>query len=196
LKIAANDATIAANAPYTGISITYYAVDQNRTIGGSSYPFRIIIAGNGATAEQIYEKIQYQLRQNSDIDAGAGVVTGKTADSLLYFVGNTLVTRPGVFIDNFNANDTNRIEFYDQNNVRRTFPFVAAGTLAFNTNLVADTDAVYRMYFKTLPGAGNDYGESGAITVQDAAGAPIAGTVSGLSEVAFDFAYDSNVQGG
>lgn len=196
LKIAANDATIAANAPYTGISITYYAVDQNRTIGGSSYPFRIIIAGNGATAEQIYEKVQYQLRQNSDIDAGAGFVTGKTADSLLYFVGNTLVTRPGVFIDNFNANDTNRIEFYDQNNVKRTYPFVAAGTLAFNTNLVADTDAVYRMYFKTLPGAGNDYGESGAITVQDSDGIPIAGTVSGLSEVPFDFAYDSNVQGG
>lgn len=136
------------------------------------------------------------MRQSTDIDAGAGTVTGKTANSLLYFVGNTLVTQPGVYIDNFNANDTNRIEFYDQNGVKRTFPFVAAGTLAFNTNLVSDTAAAYRMYFKTLPGAGNDFGEAGAVTVNNAAGSGIAGTVNGVSEIPFDFAYDSNVQGG
>ena len=52
------------------------------------------------------------------------------------------------------------------------------------------------MFFKTLPGAGNDYGEAGAITVNAADDAPIAGTVSGVGEVPFDFAYDSNVQGG
>lgn len=196
LKIAANDATIVANAPYTGITITYYGTDQNRIIGGTQCPFRVIINGNGATAEQIYEKVQYQLRQSADIDAGAGTVTGKTADSLLRFVGETLVTQLGVYIDNFNANDTNRIEFYDQNGVKRTFPFVAAGTLAFNTNLVSDVAAVYRMFFKTLPGADNDYGEASAVTVKNAAGTDITGTVSGAGEVPFDFAYDSNVQGG
>ena len=196
LNIIASDATISSTPPYTGIVVTYYGVDQNKTIGGGSYPFSVVINGNGATAEQIYEKVQYLLRQNSDIDGGAGSVIGKTADALLSFVGSTLVTSPGVFIENFDANDTNRIEFFDNNGIKRTFPFVAAGTLAFNTNLVADTDAVYRMFFKTLPGAGNDYGESGAITVTDASGDPIAGTISGLGELAFDFAYDSNVQGG
>ena len=196
LKISASDATIAADAPYTGITVTYFGTNQNRTIGGTAYPFRVIINGNNATAEQIYEKVQYLLRQSTDIDAGTGTVTGKTANSLLYFVGNTLVTQPGVYIDNFNANDTNRIEFYDQNGVKRTFPFVAAGTLAFNTNLVSDTAAAYRMYFKTLPGAGNDFGEAGAVTVNNAAGSGIAGTVNGVSEIPFDFAYDSNVQGG
>lgn len=196
LKISASDATISTTAPWTGVTITYYGTNQLRSIGGSSYPFRVIIAGNGATAEEIYEKVQYQLRQNADIDAGAGTVTGKTADALLTFVGQTLVTSQGVFIENFDANDTNRIEFYDQDNVKRTFPFVAAGTLAFNTNLVGDGDASYRMFFKTLPGAGDDYGESGAVTVQNSASADIAGTVSGNAEIAFDFAYDSNVQGG
>lgn len=39
--------------------------------GGSSYNFRKIINGNSATLEQIYTKIQYLLRQNSDIDSGA-----------------------------------------------------------------------------------------------------------------------------
>ncbi len=194
LKISASDATIAANAPYTAITLTYFGTDQNRTIGGVAYPFRTIIDGANATAEQIYEKVQYQLRQNADIDAGAGVVTGKTADALLSFVGNTLVTAPGVYIDNFNTNDTNRIEFFDKNAVKRTFPFVAAGTLNFNANLTGDTDAKFRMFFKATPGG--SYGTAAAITVKNAAGVDIAGTVSGAAAISFDFAYDSNVQGG
>lgn len=189
LKVIANDAAM-AGAPYSGITITYYGTDQMKAIGGSSYPFRVIIAGNGANLEQIYTKIQYLLRQNADIDAGAGTVTGKTADALLGFVGNDLYTKQGVFIENFDANDSNRIYFTDQNGVVRTLPFVAAGTLAFNTNLVNDPDAVYRMYFAS------GYGGASAITVQDATGDPIAGSVGGLAEISFDFAYDSNVQGG
>jgi hypothetical protein len=49
--------------------------------------------------------------------------------------------------------------------------------------------------FTTPPGAGNDYGESGAITVKNAAGVDIAGSISG-SNVSFDYDYDGNVQGG
>lgn len=194
LKIAVSDATIAAGAPYTSINVTYYGANQNRTIGGTAYPFRTIIDGANATAEQIYAKVQYLLRQNSDIDSGAGTVTGKTAGALLSFVGDTLVTAPGVYIDNFNTNDTNRIEFYDQNGIKRTFPFVAAGTLSFNANLVADTAAVYHMYFKATPGG--NFGTANAVTVKNSAGVDIAGLINGAAEIPFDFSYDSNVQGG
>jgi hypothetical protein len=193
LKIVAADVTIAANAPYTSIDVTYFGTDQNRMIGGINYPFRTIIDGANATAEQIYEKVQYQLRQNSDIDESGAVVIGKTASSLLSFVGETLVTAPGVYIDNFNTNDTNRIDFYDKNGIKRTFPFVAAGTLAFNPNLTDDVASVYRMFFKVTPDG--NYGTAQAITVKNAAGADITGTVSGDDEIPFDFAYDSNVQG-
>lgn len=195
LKVTNSDTTIANNTPYTGITVTYYGTDQNRTIGGTAYPYRVIINGNNATAEQIYEKIQYLLRQNTDIDAGAGTVIGKTADALLSFTGDTLTTAKGVYIDNFNTNDTNRIVFTDNNNVARTFPFVAAGTLAFNANLVADSAAVYRMFFKTL-GTGKNFGDAGAVTVQNSGGVDIAGSINGQATIAFDFAYDSNVQGG
>lgn len=194
LKITDSDATIAAAAPFTSITVTYNAVDQNRTIGGTAYPYRTIINGANATAEQIYEKVQYLLRQNSDIDAGPGTVTGVTADSLLAFVGNNLITAPGVYIDNFNTNDTNRITFTDKNGIGRTFPFVAAGTLAFNANLVGDAAAAFRMFFKTNPAG--DFGSATAVTVKNSAGADIAGTISGTAEIPFDFSYDSNVQGG
>jgi hypothetical protein len=194
LKISANDATVSSNTPYTGITITYYGTDQSKSIGGSSYPFRKIIAGNGATLEQIYTKLQYLLRQNSDIDSGAGSVIGKTEDQLAYFVGDTLYTTQGVFIENMDANDLNRVVFTDQNNVERTYPYVAAGTLTFNSPLVG-ADSYYRMYFTALPSAGDDYGESGAVTVDDADSIDIAGTIS-TSSVSFTFAYDSNTQGG
>lgn len=196
LKVLTNDAGItSAPAIYGNIDATFFGSDQNRNIGGTNYPFRVIIDGDGKTAEQIYTKVQQLLRSTGDIDAGAGVVTGQTADALLRFVGDTLITSTGVYIDNFNSNDTNRITFTDQTAVARTFPFVAAGTLSFNTNLVNDGTAIYRMYFTTLPGAANDFGESGAVLVQDSTGTDIAGTVSGGS-VSFSFNYDSNVQGG
>lgn len=185
-----------AGAPYSGITVAYYLLDQNRLIGGSNYPFRIIIEANGGTLEQVYAKIQYLLRQNSDINTGgtSGVVTGKTASDLLTFVGDTLVTAQGVYIDDVLAADSNRVEFYDQNNVKRTNPYTAAGAMAFNTPLVG-AGSSYRLMFKTPPGAGNDFGESGAITVNDASGTPITGAISAAS-IAFTYDYDGNVQGG
>ncbi len=193
LKIQANDAAM-SGAPYSGITITYYGSDQNKTIGGGSYPFRVVINGNNATLEQIYTKVQYLLRQDSDIDAGAGTVNGKTAAALLGFVGDTLQTTTGVFVENLLSADTNRIEFKDQNGVTRTYPYSAAGTMTFNSVLVG-AGSSYRLMFTAPPGAGNDYGESGAITVNDASGTPIAGTISSGS-ISFTYDYDGNTQGG
>jgi hypothetical protein len=193
LKIQAADGSM-TSAPYNGITITYYATDQARTIGGVSRNFRVIIEGNGASAEDIYTKVQYQLRQATDIDAGAGSVIGKTAAALLNFVGDTLITTTGVYIDNYDANDINRLVFTDQTGVQRTEPFTSTGNLNFNSVLTAGGTGYYRMYFTDLAGV-NDYGLTGAITVQDATPADIQGTISGAS-IAFSFAYDSNNQGG
>ena len=181
------------NAPYSGITVTYYGTNQNRTIGGVSYPFKVIINGNNATAEQIYTKIQYLLRQNTDIDSGTGSVIGKTADALLSFTGDTLYTTLGVYIDNYNTNDINRIKFLDQNGVERAEPYTAAGTINFNAFLTDGGTGYYRMYFTTNP-TGN-YGSANAVTVKDASTADITGTISGAS-IPWTFAYDSNIQGG
>lgn len=193
LKIQANDAAM-TGAPYNNITVTYFGADQNRLVGGINRPFRVIIEGNGATLEQIYTKVQFLLRQATDIDSGAGSVIGKTANALLSFVGDTLQTTTGVYIDNIQTTDSNRITFKDQTGVDRTNPFTAAGTISFNTPLVG-AGSSYRMMFTAPPGAGNDYGEAGALTVNSAAGAPITGTVSAAT-INFDFDYDGNVQGG
>ena len=194
LKIQVSDSTVVSSTPYTNINVEYFATDQNRTIGGVSYPFRTIINGANATAEQIYTKIQYLLRQATDIDAGAGAVVGKTANLLLNFVGDTLITTTGVYIDNYNTNDVNRLVFTDKNGIARTEPFTATGTLNFNAVLAAGGTGYFRMYFTDLSGS-NDYGTATAITVNDANGDGIFGTI-GASSIAFSFAYSVNNQGG
>lgn len=195
LKISANDAAM-SGAPYSGITVSYYTANQSRSIGGTNYNFKIIVDGNSATLEQIYTKIQYLLRQNSNINTAgtAGTITGKTAAALLAFSGDTLVTSQSVFIDNVHVSDSNRVEFYDDGNVKRTNPYTAAGTLEFNSVLVG-AGSSYRLMYAAPAGAGNDYGEAGAITVQDAVNADIAGTISAAS-IGFDFDYDNSTAGG
>lgn len=191
----AGDAAM-AGAPYSGITVAYYSANQSRSIGGTPYNFKIVINGNGASLEQIYAKVQYLLRQNSDINTGgtAGVKTGKIQSDLLTFVGDTLVTSQSVYIDSIAPADSNRIEFYDDTNAKRTNPYTSAGTITFNAPLVG-AGSSYRLMYAAPPGAGNDYGESGAITVNDSAGNPITGTISSGS-ISFDYDYDGNVQGG
>lgn len=185
-----------SSAPYSGITVAYYTANQTRTIAGVSRNFKIIITGNGGTLEQIYAKVQYLLRQNTNINTGgtAGTKTGKIQDELLKFVGDTLVTSQSVFIDGISNTDSNRVEFYDDSNTLRTNPYTAAGTMNFNSVLVG-AGSSYRLMYTAPAGAGNDYGESGAITVKNAAGTPITGTISS-SSIAFDFDYDNDALGG
>ena len=188
--------TAMSGAPYSGIVVDYFTANQSRTINGVARDFKIIITGNGGTLEQIYAKIQYLLRQNTDINnAGtAGVKTGKIQDELLRFVGDTLVTSQSVYIDGVLSADSNRVEFYDDTNTLRTNPYTAAGTLTFNSVLVG-AGSSYRLMFTSPAGAGNDYGESGAITVQDAGDVNITGEISSGS-IAFTFDYDGDTLGG
>lgn len=183
-----------SGAPYNGITVAYYTANQTRSIGGNNYNFKIIIEGNGGTLEQIYAKVQYLLRQNTDINTGgtAGTKTGKVQSDLLSFVGDTLVTAQSVFIDDVLSADSNRVEFYDDSNTKRTNPYTAAGSMTFNSVLVG---GVYRLMYSAGPGAGDDYGESGAITVLDASDNPIAGTITGTS-MDFTFDYDGDSAGG
>lgn len=185
-----------SGAPYNGITVAYYSANQSRTIAGVSRDFKIIIEGNGGTLEQIYAKVQYLLRQNTDINTGgtAGTKTGKIQDELLKFVGDTLVTSQSVYIDDVLSADSNRVEFYDDSNTLRTNLYTAAGTMTFNAPLVG-AGSSFRLMFKDPPGANNDFGESGAITVNDASGTPITGTISSGS-IAFTYDYDGNTQGG
>lgn len=190
-------------APYEG----------ERLVGTTWFPFLVIIdadttvasdASGAARIGEIYEAIQYLLRQEIDIDENAtGSVTGKTAAELLAFVGDTLVTSQGVFIDSFNAQDTNNITLTTftgtGGSTSVNFPFVAALTVNFGDNLQADQFAKYWVFFTNANG--NEFGTTNAIIVEDNDNNPMAGDVNPnwpttRSNVTHSFDYDNNTQGG
>lgn len=198
-KIQDNDTNVGANAPYTSIDVEYFATNQTGYDIGA-YPFRVVIDNTtaNATLEQIYTKIQYLLRQNADIDTGAGTVNGLTANSLCYFVGDTLYTTTGVFINGVIPADLNRVVFLDQNDVQRTYEYAAAGVLNFNPVLVSGGTGYFRMFFlndDAGDNSGDDYGTATAITVNNKDGVPITGTITGAA-ISFTYAYDTNTQRG
>lgn len=199
------DAAGAANYTANGGTGTFAAFTGERQIGANYYSFNIIIdanvddLGGNPTKEQIYEFAKYMVRQNIDIDAGAGTVTGKTAAELLEFVGDTLKTKAGVYIDDFNAADTNAITFLDVGSVERNFPFTASLTIQFSATLQADAAAWYHVFFTNDDAgdnAGADFGTASAITVDDDGGSDMKGLVSAAASVAHGFAYDTNTQRG
>lgn len=181
-------------------------------------------AGGGPpSAEQIYAFVQATLQESTNINDPDARITGEDTGTTiagllaeplvsLASTGNTLstllqTTNPaggalGVAIDNFDANDTNRLQFAETSTDIRTFPFVASGTINFNSNLSTDVDAVYRVFFTNDDAGdntGRDFGTIDAITVQDDSPADIAGAVPqspGGSTQAFTFDYDGNVQRG
>lgn len=213
LKIDTDDTDIKATgtgypadvSPYSGMSITYHATPQSTAgLTGGPYNFGIVIDGNGQSLQEVYNFVQYALRQNADINSATPpTVTGKIADPLLRYVGDTLYTIPatnpegggtGVFITDFDSNDQNSVIFVDNTGAERTYPYVATLTLSFNDNLVADGSAEYWVYYTTTTN-GDDWGESTAILVDDADDNDMVGAISGASVVkTYDF--DGNVQGG
>jgi len=179
--------------PYDGITVEYFTTDQSRLIGGSNFNYRKIISNtNGAPLEKVYTKCQYLLRQSSDIDSGSGSVIGQTADVLCSFVGDTLNTATGVFIDDVAPEDSNRITFADTGGTARANPFEAAGKLTFNPVMV-QLGSSYRLMYTSPDGANNDYAEdgNGVVTVNDASGNPITGVIDAL-EIPFTFDYDND----
>jgi len=190
-------------APFDGMSITFNTTPQSRTIGSTDYDFGIIIDGNSGTKKQIYEFVQWSLRQANDQDAGPGTLAGNVMPELLEFVGATLKTKTaenyqgggtGVYIDNFQAGDTNDLIFVDNNGNEQTFPFVAAGELQFNENLVLDPNSEFFIYFTDGVDAGDEFGNTTAIIVDDESGADLAGSITG-PVIPFTFDYDGNSQG-
>ncbi len=205
-------------ATFGGTS-TWEAYDGEVLIGGTYYAFNRIITGNNGTAQQIYNWAQRQLRKTTDINANdsptAGqrlgtVEKGNVAELLLEFVGDTLKTKPGLYISGFHTDSTNSIKFRDitvdgggvntntklpVTSTERNFPFVATGTLNFSTNLVNETDAntKYTMYFTNA--GGNLFDSANAIIVKNNSTVDITGQITAAS-IAFDFDYDNNVQGG
>ena len=207
------DATDLAGGSDGNVSYSSYTFEREINTD-NWYAFNVAIDADTGTANAndgdastfyTYEFVQAQLRKATDIDTAApGVVIGKTADKLLTFVGPTLLTSTGVYIDSFASGDTNSIQFTDYSGTVREFNFVALFTINFGDNLKQDPYSKYYVFFTASGGANENYGEINAVLVDHVDPSP--GDMTGLVNptntpnernfVAHQFDYDTNVQRG
>ena len=202
-----------------GGTSTWEAYAGEIQIGANYYAFNRIIDAATGSVDEVYQWMQWSLRQATDINANditpvgqrSGLtMNGKNAELLGFFVGDNLNTYGGVGVINLDTNSINDITLgainVDTGGLNatthlplsytgQTYPFTAAGTLEFSSNLVGepDADTRYTMYFTTNP-AGN-FDTSNAVIVDDNGGTDINGQITSAS-IAWDFDYDNNVQGG
>jgi len=187
-----------------------------REISGSFYAFHTIIDGEdstantgtpytasgGASINEVYEFSQWGLRLSGYIDEDNTTQYGNIADSLVAFIGDTLHTLPGVFVDSLKETDTNSIVFHDYSDATATYPLTVTVTINFNNNLSTDTDAVFYAYYSDLIGT-NDFDTVSAIQVNKAdltkVGADITNNVpdgAAGSSYQFSYAYDEDTASG
>lgn len=199
-KVTQPDVTVDAY----GVTVTWYAAAQARTVNGTSRNFHVIVDGNSKTKEEIYMAVQSALRKATDIDAGAGTKYGKLTNELMYFVGSDLYTRldstGGVYIDNSLAGDNNYFHYMADDGSQYSNARNATLTIGFGDNLKNDTSSIYRVFFTNDDAGSNlgyDYGTANAITV-DQMGAPgdMAGSVGGVSSIQLSYDVDNNIQRG
>lgn len=163
-KISASDATIAGSLPYTGMSITFHSTPQARAgLVGGSFNFGIIVEGNDGTGQEVFEFLQWSLRQLTDIDADVDTAIGRTIGLLARFNGDILEAGSGngglsfpvnpdgggsgVYIDNLNAASANDVLFFDNTGTARTNPETIAVTLDFNQIAIDDALTEYDLFY-------------------------------------------------
>lgn len=154
--------TISGTPVDSGGTLQVTVVGTPLTVTGTDESFTVQRATPlGVSAQNIFERIQYELRQATDINSSAdGVVIGLMTGELAAYVGDNVTfggaqsvnpngaSLAGVIVEGFDANDTNSMFFVDNTGTTYSFPFVAAGNLNFNANLTGDTDPEYWLYFQ------------------------------------------------
>jgi hypothetical protein len=201
LNIVNTDAEITGSeaATYANIDVSYYTASQAIDINNPTddFDFRIIIDGDNKTLQQIYTKVQYLLRQTSDINSAgdAGTKRGDIQDTLLRFEGSTLICSQSVFITNLRAQDVNNVEFTDQGGTARSYDFSASLALNFNSFLTSGGTGYYVVYITDSVSGADDYGTATAIVLDNTSGVDISGSITG-SQITASIDYDNNTQGG
>lgn len=186
------DATLSG---YTGMAIQWYNAAQSASLGTNGpYNYHVLITSNNHTYDETYSWIQYQLRQTSDIDAGAGNQTGKVAASLVFMDGTTLTTRyqdtndnyeGGVHVVGIAAASYNNVKERDDTNALRAYPLSVSVVCEFDSYLQGDPDS-YFWIFETA-----DYGTPGATPLLDSTSVEMKGAAT--SNTSFSYVHAGDV---
>ena len=139
------DVTQGTIEAFEGLSITWGSISRDANDGQGAQTYDVLIDGAGRSLKDIYNWVQFQLLQLTDIDAGAGEKIGKITDPLIQMAGSTVITQRGVWVENFRAADANFIRYVDSAGVMHTPPQYITILVDAPTAMVGGRVAVYRL---------------------------------------------------
>lgn len=170
---------------FLAASVASNTLGYTQDLLGGPFNYGITIDATSPTVtnlsnQELYSWVQYNLRQDSDIEGAAGTIkNGKLSDELLAFVGTTLTTKlatnidqdgtkTGVAITNIRSADINNTQLRDDNNVLQSFPFSSTVTITFSNDILADSDQakafVYYDYTRQYTGTNVSLALAGTAT--------------------------------
>lgn len=130
--------------------------------------------------------------------------TYNTAGKILPRVG-TGAAGEGLFIEGLVGADKQRVIFTDDADATKTYPFFVTNIVTVGANAVADLNAWFHGFFRdgadNTPGGGDDFGDAGAVTVENSAAVEVKGNVNGSAlrsgnDIVFEFDWSGDTIGG
>lgn len=200
--------TISGTPSATQVTVTGTFSGTESNLSFTIKPASVLSDGSTGLVnlKQIYTFVQAKLRQTGNINAvsGGATVNGNIASLLMnwtaklvcgfYSPQNLAGGGSGVIVEGLSDADINSIEFYDNTGAARIYPYAAAGTLNFNSNLTRNGTGYYVLYYQDLTST-NDYGQLQAVKVKDKDGQFIEGAITS-SAISFSYSYTTETAGG
>jgi hypothetical protein len=113
-----------------------YSSGQAASTNVFQYNTVVSTTNSARTLVQVYEWIQYQLGRNADIDVLAGGHTGQVTSILVDMASSSsMITRTGIWVENFAAADANKIQYTDLTPTLHTPPSSVAVAVNFDTTV-------------------------------------------------------------
>lgn len=196
----------AAVAPFTGLTLELKAVPEvgtgfNEADGNFSW---VLNNSGGASVAQCAAYLDAVSLQDSDIDAASGTAYNGKKGRVWYTrnasgqVVTSSVGGKGLLIKGLSPAESQKIVMTDDAGAAKTYPFFPTCEITVGDVAPLDPNAWYRVMY--LNGAGvADFDTAGAVTVNDAAGVPVNGSVAAAAaggKISFAYAYDTNTQAG
>jgi len=133
-KLVATDATDFNAGIYANIDITDDTLAYSGDVNSVSYDFDLLIAGDSQTTQTVHEKVNWLLRQITDINQGdAGVLRGDKQWPITTFSGDVFTVQG--YMINYQVAQRNELRYVDIIPVTRSWPSIY--TLTINAPPIA-----------------------------------------------------------
>ena len=141
-KLVATDGTISAGGIYSLITLTDATLVYEGDVDGSPFDFDILLEGDNQLNQTVHEKINYLLRQATDINESADeVLRGDKQWPVTTFSGEVF-TVVGYLL-NYSAAQRNDLRVIDVNLITRQWPSIMTLTVTAATVAVGGTFSIW-----------------------------------------------------